>query len=85
MKKEAVIGGITVGGQPSEEELTSGRFKTVINIREAAEEGNVSGAVLDGSDVEYFSVPWTIDTVTNDDIDRIREAVAASSEPVLIH
>jgi protein tyrosine phosphatase (PTP) superfamily phosphohydrolase (DUF442 family) len=85
MKNEAVIGGITVGGQPSEEELTSGRFKTVVNIRGADEVGNVSGDILRGSDVDYLSVPWTIETVTNDDIDRIREAVSASAEPVLIH
>jgi protein tyrosine phosphatase (PTP) superfamily phosphohydrolase (DUF442 family) len=85
MKNEAVIGGMTVGGQPSEEELTSCRFKKVINIRGAAEVGNNSGEVLSGSEVEYLSVPWTIDTVTNEDIDRIREAVSASSDPVLIH
>jgi protein tyrosine phosphatase (PTP) superfamily phosphohydrolase (DUF442 family) len=30
-------------------------------------------------------VPWTIDTVTNADIDRIRELVASSEGPVLIH
>ncbi|HYZ17079.1 MAG TPA: sulfur transferase domain-containing protein [Candidatus Acidoferrum sp.] len=85
MKNEARIGGITVGGQPSEEELASGGFKTVINIRGAEEAGNVTGDLLAGREVDYVSVPWTIDTVTNEDIDRIREAVATSDEPVLIH
>jgi protein tyrosine phosphatase (PTP) superfamily phosphohydrolase (DUF442 family) len=84
MKNEAVIGGITVGGQPSPQELTSGRFQKIVNIRTAGEEGNVSGDVLAGSDA-YVAVPWTIDTVTNADIDRIRELVASSEGPVLIH
>jgi protein tyrosine phosphatase (PTP) superfamily phosphohydrolase (DUF442 family) len=85
VKNEAVIGGISVGGQPSGEELTSGRFKKVISIRGSAEEGNITGDVLAGSDVAYVSVPWTIDTVTNGDIERIREAIAASDDAVLIH
>jgi len=85
VKNEAVIGGITVGGQPSEQELASGRFASVINIRRDTEEGNVTGAVLAGSDVAYTPVPWTAETVTNQDIERIREAVAASDGPVLIH
>lgn len=85
MKNEAEIGGITVGGQPSADELTSGRFTKVINIRGDAEEGNISGEVLAGSDVDYLSVPWTIDTVTNADIDRMRDAIADEDEGVLIH
>jgi protein tyrosine phosphatase (PTP) superfamily phosphohydrolase (DUF442 family) len=85
MRNEAVIGGITVAGQPSDEELTSGRFRTIVNIRTAGEEGNVTGTVLEGSDVDYVAVPWTIDTVTNADVDRISEAVASSQGPVLIH
>jgi hypothetical protein len=85
MKNEAEIGGITVGGQPSVDELTSGRFTKVINIRGAAEEGNITGDVLAGSEIDYLSVPWTIDTVTNDDIDRIRDAIALQDEGVLIH
>ena len=85
MKNETVIGGITVGGQPTAEELTSGRFQTVVNIRGDAEEGNITTAALEGTDVAYAQVPWTIDTVTNDDIARIREAVDAAEGPVLIH
>ncbi len=85
MKNETVIGGITVGGQPTAEELTSGRFTTVVNIRGSAEEGNITDAALAGTDIMYAHVPWTIDTVTNEDIARIREAVDAAEGPVLIH
>ena len=85
MKNETVIGGITVGGQPTAEELTSGRFATVVNIRGSNEEGNITDAALNGTGIAYAHVPWTIDTVTNDDIARIREAVDADEGPVLIH
>jgi protein tyrosine phosphatase (PTP) superfamily phosphohydrolase (DUF442 family) len=85
MKNAATIGGIVVGGQPSADELTSGRFETVINIRGAAEEGNDTSAVLAGTDVSYTCVPWTIDTVTKEDIERIRDAVAGKRGSVLIH
>jgi protein tyrosine phosphatase (PTP) superfamily phosphohydrolase (DUF442 family) len=85
MKNETVIGGITVGGQPTAEELTSGRFATVVNIRGSSEEGNITDDALAGTEIAYAHVPWTIDTVTNDDIARIREAVDAADGPVLIH
>ncbi len=85
MKNETVIGGITVGGQPTADELNSGRFATVVNIRGSAEEGNVSGDVIDRAKVAYAHVPWTIDTVTNDDIARIRDAIDASEGAVLVH
>jgi protein tyrosine phosphatase (PTP) superfamily phosphohydrolase (DUF442 family) len=85
MKNEAAIHGVTVGGQPSADELTSGRFATVVNIRRDAEEGNDTGEVLAGTGVAYAPVPWTIDTVTKDDITLIRDAVAAAKGPVLIH
>jgi protein tyrosine phosphatase (PTP) superfamily phosphohydrolase (DUF442 family) len=85
MKNETVIGGITIGGQPSQQELASGRFTTVVNIRRPEEEGNITADALAGSDVAYTSVPYTSDTVTAEDIDRIREAVGDGSGEVLIH
>jgi protein tyrosine phosphatase (PTP) superfamily phosphohydrolase (DUF442 family) len=85
MKNETTIGGMTVGGQPSEEELKSGRFASVINIREKSEEGNITEDVLKGTDIDYTSVPWTKDTVTTADIRRVRDAANASEGPVLIH
>ena len=85
MKNETVIGGITVGGQPSADELTSGRFSTVVNIRQDDEEGNITADALAGTGTTYAPVPWTIGTVTNEDIARIREAVDAAAGPVLIH
>ncbi len=85
MKNEATIDGITVGGQPTAQELTSGRFGAIVNIRRNEEPGNVSAAVLAGSDVNYTSVPYTAETVTKDDIARVRSAVDEATGPVLIH
>jgi len=85
MRGEATIGGITVGGQPSRDELTSGRFRTVVNVRGAAEDGNDTAAMLSGSDVDYVHVPWTIDTVAPEDIDRMDDAIAGAEGGVLIH
>ncbi|GAC1304563.1 MAG: hypothetical protein NVSMB19_15480 [Vulcanimicrobiaceae bacterium] len=85
MKNEAIIDGITVGGQPSAEELTSGRFGTVVNVRRHDEAGNDSAAILADSTVAYTAVPYTADTVTKDDIARVRAAVDEANGPVLIH
>ena len=85
MKNETVIGGITVAGQPTAEELNSGRFATVVNIRGAGEAGNITDDVIDRAKVAYAHVPWTIDTVTNEDIARIRDAIDAAQGPVLVH
>ena len=85
MRNECTIGGITVGGQPSRAELEGGRFATVVNIRLAKEEGNDTEALLAGSQSAYVHVPFTGDSVTTGDIARIRDAVEASSGPVLIH
>ncbi len=84
MKNEAVIGGIVVAGQPTQDELTSGRFKKIVNIRRDDEEGNISASALAGTGVDYTDVPWTIDTVTPADIHRMRDAIGDESG-VLIH
>lgn len=85
MKNEATIGGITVAGQPSAEELTSGRFKTIVNIRLPDEDGNITDAALAGTGIDAVAAGWTIGTVTHADIDRIREAVEAADGDVLVH
>jgi protein tyrosine phosphatase (PTP) superfamily phosphohydrolase (DUF442 family) len=85
MKNEARIGEITIGGQPSAEELRAGRFETVVNIRHTEEPGNITEGALAGSSVRYAHVPFTGDTVTREDVERIGEAVDAAAGPVLVH
>ena len=87
MKNEAIIDGITVGGQPTPDELTSGRFRAVVSVRRENEpDANVTPETLAGSDIAFTNVPYTVDTIAVDDILRVREAVdAAMGGPVLIH
>lgn len=85
MKNETKIGAITIAGQPTAEELSTGRFETVVNIRRSDEAGNITGDALAGTGVRYAHVPFTSDTVTTEDIERIGEAVDAAEGPVLIH
>ncbi len=87
MKNEAIIDGITVGGQPTPEELTSGRFAAVVSVRRTDEpDAHITPDTLANTSTPYTSVPYTADTMTRDDIARVREAVAAANgEPVLIH
>jgi uncharacterized protein (TIGR01244 family) len=85
MKNEAIIAGITVGGQPSPSDLDGDRFHTIVNVRGEREPGNDTAAQLAGTGVAYAAVPFTIDSVTKDDIARIRSAVDAATGPVLIH
>ena len=46
MKNEAKIDGITVGGQPTPEDLAGGRFQTIVNVRGDAEPGNDTAKML---------------------------------------
>lgn len=85
MQRETVIGGITIGGQPSADELRSRRFTDVVNIRMPDEEGNTTAADLAGTPVRYTETPWTAATVTPEDIDRIAAVVASAEGDVLVH
>ena len=85
MKNQRTIGGITVGGQPSADELAGNRYAAVVNVRLADEQGNDTARHLTGSETAYAPVPFTGGTVTTADIERIRDAVEAADGPVLIH
>ncbi len=87
MKNEATIDGITVGGQPTPGELTAGRFASVVSVRRTDEpDAHVTPETLANTATPYTSVPFTVDTMTRDDIAQVREAVdAANGGPVLIH
>lgn len=86
MKNETTIGAITVGGQPSSDEVADGRFATVVNLRLPDEDGNQTADYLAGTDTTYVAVPWTASTVTFEDVDRIADAVESTpGGSVLIH
>jgi protein tyrosine phosphatase (PTP) superfamily phosphohydrolase (DUF442 family) len=85
MKGEATIGGIVVGGQPDENDLRSGRFGQVINVRPDDEPGNVTAELLRGSGIPYAHVPYTADTLSAEHIGRIRELIDQGEGTALLH
>ena len=78
MKNEATIGGITVAGQPTDEEIRALRsqgYSTVINVRMPEELDEPEAPKVEAAGLRYVSVPFTIATVTADDVKRIRKAI----------
>jgi uncharacterized protein (TIGR01244 family) len=88
MKNEAVIDGITVAGQPTDDELGKLRergFSTLVNVRaqgelDEPEEGKAAAAGL-----RYTEAGFTASTLTSDHVKRVRDAIESSSGPVAIH
>ena len=54
-------------------------------MRREEEPGNDTAALVAGSGTAYFAVPYTVDTVTKEEIARVRSAVDVANGPVLIH
>lgn len=83
MNNEARVGRIVVGGQPAAEELR--RFGLVVNLRLPDEAGNTTATDIAGSGVAYYAEPLSADTMTPEQIERVRAHVDAASGDVLIH
>ena len=82
MKNEATIAGLTVAGQPTDEELRSlpaQGYATVINVRMPEEQqDDPEGPKVEALGMRYVSIPYTVQTITRDDVRRIREALEAA-------
>lgn len=90
MKNEARIGGITVAGQPTDEELRALRsqgYGLVINVRMPEEQDEPERPKVEAAGLRYVSIPYTGTTVTADDIRQIRKAIegAPAGSKVLTH
>ncbi len=90
MKGEARIGPHIVAGQPTDDELRSLKsqgFSTVINVRMPGEQDEPEGPKVEAAGMRYVSIPYTIQTMTPDDVRRIREAIesAPQGSKVLTH
>jgi uncharacterized protein (TIGR01244 family) len=90
MKNEATIGGITVAGQPTDEELRALRsqgYALVINVRMPEEQDEPERPKAEAAGLRYVSIPYTVATVTADDINQIREAIESvpAGSKVLTH
>ena len=81
MKNEATVGNVTVAGQPTDEELRalkSQGYSTVINVRMPAELDEPERPKVEAAGLRYVEVPYTIQTVTPQDVQTIREAIEAA-------
>jgi uncharacterized protein (TIGR01244 family) len=90
MKGEAQIGPHLIAGQPTDEELNSLKsqgFSTVINIRMPGEQDEPEGPKVEAAGMRYVCIPYTIQTMTRDDVRQIREAIesAPKGSKVLTH
>jgi protein tyrosine phosphatase (PTP) superfamily phosphohydrolase (DUF442 family) len=90
VKNEATIGNVVVAGQPTDDELRNLKaqgYSTVINIRMPGELDEPEGPKVEAAGLRYVEVPYTIQTVTEGDIARVREAIesAPPGTKVLTH
>lgn len=85
VKNEGVIGGVVLGGQPDAEDIASGRFKTVINCRPDAEEGNVTEELVHGTGIQYTSIPYTAETLSKAHVRQMRDALDKATGTTLVH
>ena len=88
MVNEKRIGAITIGGQPSEDDLQ--RLKAsghgaVINVRMPDEPDQVDESTFDALGLDYASVPFTGPTLSAAHVQRVCEAVDKAGGTVLIH
>ncbi|MGH7661363.1 MAG: hypothetical protein ACRENA_10690 [Vulcanimicrobiaceae bacterium] len=90
MNGEAKIGPHVVAGQPTDEELEglgSQGYSTIINVRMPGEQDEPEGPKVEAAGLRYVAVPYTIQTMTRDDVRKIREAIegAPPGSKVLTH
>jgi uncharacterized protein (TIGR01244 family) len=88
MKNEAIIDGITVAGQPTDEEITALRergFTTLINVRVADELDQPEAPKAAAAGLQYAEIGFTGGTLRTDHIKQIRQLIDDSTGPVAIH
>jgi len=87
MKNEAMLAGVTVAGQPTDEELrdlqTRG-FTTLINLRPAAELDEPEAPKVPAG-VTYVEIPFNSETIASEHVAQTRAALEAAAGPVLVH
>jgi uncharacterized protein (TIGR01244 family) len=84
---------VSIGGQPTEEEIEQLRregYNTVINFRSAGEEADQLSPddereQVEGLKIRYFHLPTTLQTITSEHFDRFRAAYANLPKPVFAH
>ncbi len=88
-KGKSPADGVLTGGQPSDaqlEALADLGYTTVINLRGAEENGSTDPALVESLGMTYVSIPMTsADDVSQENAQRLAEAMAAAEGPVLVH
>jgi uncharacterized protein (TIGR01244 family) len=88
MKNQALIDGITVAGQPTDEEikhLHEQGFATLINVRLPDELDEPEEPKAKDAGLTYLEAGFVGGTLRPDHVKRIRQVVDASTGPVVIH
>lgn len=84
---------VTVGPQPSEEEiqqLADERFRAVVNFRAEEEEEQPfsprqEGLKVRAAGMDYLNIPITVDSLGADVVDRFRRQFDSLAKPVYAH
>jgi uncharacterized protein (TIGR01244 family) len=88
MKNEAVIDGVVVAGQLSDDEIRGlpGRgFGTLVNVRMPSELPEPERPKAEAAGLVYTEVPFTGDTLVFDDVRSVRDALAAGKGRAVVH
>ena len=93
MKSMKINGQVTVGGQPSADELKelAGQgFKSIVNFRTEGEEDQPlspaeEGEQVGGLGLQYLHVPVSMQSMTAETVDRFREQFDKLPTPVFAH
>lgn len=86
-----IAANLFIAGQPTEEELAdipSTGFRTVINLREADEEGAVANEerLVETAGLNYAAIPITPQTINDIAVQRFIQAVDSDdAPPVVVH
>lgn len=93
MRIQRVNEQVSIGGQPTEDEIEQLRregYNTIVNFRSADEEADQISPDeererVEGLKIRYFHLPTTLQTITAEHIDRFRAAFENLPKPVFAH
>lgn len=84
---------ITVGGQPSRDDLrqlADEGFKAIVNLRPKGEDDQqldpeVEAGIVRDLGLRYFNLPVTMDSISEDKVDTFRRQLSELPEPIYVH
>ncbi len=88
MKNEAIIDGMTVAGQPTDEEIRNLKargFETLVNVRPGNELDEPEAPKALAAGLRYAEVGFTGNTLNTEHVRLIKQALVGATGPVVIH